>query len=410
MKFLIYGLNYFPELVGIGKYTGEMAEALVQRGHQVSVITAPPYYPAWKVRQGYRANRYAVEETTNLKVVRCPLWVPKKVSGLRRTLHLLSFALSSVPVVANQASQRPDLIFTVAPAIAAAPAAAIIGKLKGITTWLHIQDFELDAAIELGMIGEGSHAWLVRLARQIEKTIYLGFGRVSSISPSMVERLKSKGVPATKCVCFPNWVDLEQIRPKESANAYRPALGLGPESVVALYSGSMGAKQGLEVIAAAAAEMAGEPQVQFVLCGEGPARQGLQNATRGLGNVHFLPLQPAERLCELLNLADVHLLPQRAGAADLVMPSKLLGIMASGKPVIAGCLKGTALFEIVNEIGICVEPENSPAFTEGIRALAGNSGKRRELGLKGRAYAQEHFSKDKVIDQFLEYAEMCTSR
>jgi colanic acid biosynthesis glycosyl transferase WcaI len=432
MKFLIYGLNFHPELVGIGKYTGEMARELAKRGHQVRVVTAPPYYPQWKVGEGYSANRYSVEEKERLKVMRCPLWVPKKVTGLTRVLHLLSFAFFSAPVVFWEARQRPDgtkpdkskpdrskfdrskadrskfdLIFAVAPAIAAAPVAAIAGRLMGIPTWLHIQDFEFQAALNLGIIGMGNHGLGMRLINNIERAIYKRFDRVSSISEKMVERLRSKGVPVQKALYLPNWVDLEEIHPLEGVSSYRQALGIGKESVVALYSGSMGAKQGLEVLVEAARVLMDERQVQFVICGEGPAREELEQAAGGLDNVHFLPLQPAERLNKLLNLADMHLLPQRADAADLVMPSKMLGILASGRPVIAGCYPGTALYDAACETGLAIEPENSGALVVAIRNLTRGSQLRKELGERGRTYAEEHFSKDKVMDRFLIDAKNC---
>ena len=117
MKILVYGLNFKPELVGIGKYTGELVDSLIIKGHQVTVITSPPYYPAWRIGQGYRAGRYTTEESYNLKVIRCPLYVPRRVSGIKRIIHLLSFAITSAPVVQREAKQKPDLILVIAPAI-----------------------------------------------------------------------------------------------------------------------------------------------------------------------------------------------------------------------------------------------------------------------------------------------------
>lgn len=94
MKILVYGINYSPELTGIGKYTGEMVAWMAQEGHEVRVITAPPYYPQWKVGERYSAWRYRWEEG-EATVWRCPLYVPKQPSTLKRLLHLGSFALSS---------------------------------------------------------------------------------------------------------------------------------------------------------------------------------------------------------------------------------------------------------------------------------------------------------------------------
>jgi colanic acid biosynthesis glycosyl transferase WcaI len=134
---------------------------------------------------------------------------------------------------------------------------------------------------------------------------------------------------------FPNWVDTRQIYPLlEGPNPLRAHLGLAPEQLAVLYAGTMGKKQGLEHLLTAASRLQGR-QLQFILCGDGAVRAELENTAKELSNVLFLQVQPAERLNELLNLADIHILPQKADAADLVMPSKLSGMLASGKPVIA---------------------------------------------------------------------------
>ena len=114
MKILFYGINYAPELTGIGKYTGEMAEWFAAQGHEVRVITAPPYYPAWKVSEGY-SNSYTTEKLNNVTVLRTPLWVPHQPSGLKRLIHLASFALSSLPVLFKQWFWKPDVVWVVEP-------------------------------------------------------------------------------------------------------------------------------------------------------------------------------------------------------------------------------------------------------------------------------------------------------
>ena len=107
MKILIYGINYAPELTGIGKYSAELAEWLAARGHEVSVVTAPPYYPQWRVHDGYRSGRYAKEELRGVTVRRAPLWVPEKPGGAKRLIHLASFALSSLPSLLRAAVRYP---------------------------------------------------------------------------------------------------------------------------------------------------------------------------------------------------------------------------------------------------------------------------------------------------------------
>jgi len=164
LRILIHGINYFPELTGIGKYTGEMAEWLVSRGHEVRVVTAPPYYPEWRIADGYSAWRYRREARAGVTIWRCPLWVPKKQSGKNRLLHLASFALSSLPVMLSQVFWRPDVVLVVEPPLFCMPTAWLVARLSGAKAWLHIQDFEVDAAFELGLLPQGK---LQRLALSV---------------------------------------------------------------------------------------------------------------------------------------------------------------------------------------------------------------------------------------------------
>ena len=316
MRILIYGLNYAPEVTGIGKYTGEMAAWLSSRGHEVRIVCAPPYYPQWRIAEGYNWARYKVEVVDGIRVYRCPVWIPPRPSGVRRILHLGSFAISSSIVMLAQVGWRPDIILIIEPPIFCAPIAILTARLSGARAWLHIQDFELDAAFELGLIRVG---WLRSIACYIERWLMRRFDLVSTISNRMFERLGVKGVPFSRRVLFANWVDANQIYPMIQPSSFRDELGIGLQGVVALYSGNMGQKQGLEIVIEAARSLSSESNVCFVMCGQGAAYSRLRAMAEGLANIIWIPLQPMERLNELLNLADIHLLPQSANAADLVI-------------------------------------------------------------------------------------------
>jgi len=199
MRIILYGIHYKPEPVGVGKYSGELAYWLNQKGHIVRVITGQPYYPKWKLGNGdfNVVNRYSEEWLEGVEVMRCPLWVPHRPNGLKRLLHLASFALLSLPVVLSQRGWRPDVVLTVAPAFFCAPGALLLGRLcgEGCHGWLHIQDFELDVAFELGLL---KGRWMRELAEGWERRTLRGFERVSSISAAMVERARRKGVAAER--------------------------------------------------------------------------------------------------------------------------------------------------------------------------------------------------------------------
>jgi colanic acid biosynthesis glycosyl transferase WcaI len=394
MKILIYGLNYAPELTGTGKYTAEMAEALAQSGHDVRVVCAPPYYPEWKVGKGYASWRPRFETRKGVRLSRAPLWVPKKPSGAKRMLHLGSFAALSLPALMLHALWRPHVVMTIAPSLANAPGALALARFTGARSWLHIQDFEVDAAFDLGLL---KNARAARGALAFERWLMRRFDVVSSISDKMVERAVKKGVAPADAFHLPNWVDTTAIYPLDGPNAFRRELGIGEHTKVVLYSGNMGAKQGLEVLAAAAAEFASRDDVVFVFCGNGATKAELQKRCADLPNTRFLSLQPVERLNELLSLADIHVLPQRGDVADLVMPSKLTGMFASGRAVVAMAHPGTELYEAVSGRGVVIEPESVDALTDAIEMLVRNPVLRARYGEEGRLFAQERLSPQSVF-------------
>jgi colanic acid biosynthesis glycosyl transferase WcaI len=406
MKILIQSLNFYPELTGIGKYSGEMAFWLASKGHDVRVITTPPYYPAWKIRPEYKKYVWGREEYRDVSIWRCPIWVPVQPTGITRIIHLLSFALTSLPVMIAQIFWRPNVIVTIEPPLFSAPAALVAAYLCGAKSVLHIQDYEVDAAFELGLL-RGDR--LKKLVLNFEKYLLKNFDLVSTISARMLERALSKGLISANVYLFQNWADTplaskSQLSPGESNFHYRKKLGIPENAVIALYSGNMGAKQGLEILGEVAKKFQERdallPPVYFIFCGEGVSRRALEQQCQSLNFVLFLDLQPAESLGEFLAMADIHLLPQRADAADLVMPSKLTGMLASGRPVLACANSGTEVAGIVQHCGLVVPPEDSKSFYVALSRLIADDRLRQTLGLAGTEYALNHLSQDRILTGF----------
>jgi colanic acid biosynthesis glycosyl transferase WcaI len=404
-RVLVVGLNYTPDLIGIAKYTTELCEDLARRGFEVEVVTAPPYYPAWRVPDDYRSGRRREETLNGVRLWRRRIYVPAKPSGLKRLVHLLSFGLAAVgPAVRRARAMKPDLVFCVAPALFGAPAALLAARAAGATSWLHIQDFELDAAFELGLLKGG-------LARQLgqgfERALLKAFDKVSTISPKMVERLLDKGVASERALEIRNWVDVEETTPQPSSDTpLRRELGIPAKAPVLLYSGNMAAKQGLEVIAEAAEALErARPDAVFLLVGNGPLRPKLEALCEGRRNVRFMDLQPAARVPEVLATADIHLLPQRAEAADLVLPSKLAPMLASGRPVAAMAAPGSSLTAEVEGAGLIADPGDPGAWIATLIALIDDPALRRGLGEEGRRRAIARWDRRMVIDRLVKIVE-----
>jgi colanic acid biosynthesis glycosyl transferase WcaI len=396
MRIQVFGINYAPDLIGVSKYNAELCESLAARGHEVRVVTAPPYYPDWKIPSEYRSLWYTHERLNDVDITRAPIYVPSRPSGAKRLIHHTSFLLSAAaPLLSSAARWRPDVVFAVAPSLLSAPLAALAAKMTGAASWLHIQDLEVDVAFELGLLKNDTTR---KLMLGLERTILRSFDRVSTISPQMVRRLKQKGLSPDRLVEFRNWVDTSTIVPGSSQTALRSSLGLKPTDIVALYSGAMSNKQGLElVIEAAAATRTSHPSLQFVLCGAGPLKATLTRTANGLSNVHFMDLQPMERLSELLSTADIHLLPQKAQVSDLLLPSKLAGMLASGRPIIAMAGLGTGIALEMGGTGLVVPPGDARALGAAAIALAEDEALRNRLGAAARVRATQKWDHASII-------------
>jgi colanic acid biosynthesis glycosyl transferase WcaI len=397
MRILVVGINYAPDMIGVAKYNTELCESLVLQGHDVRIITAPPYYPGWAIPPAYRSWRYQSEVINGVSITRAPIFVPKIPTGAKRLIHHASFALSSAWLVISEAFRwRPDLVFAVAPSLMSAALASFVARRISASSWLHVQDLEVDAAFELGLLrNKRLRAAMVA----IERGILTSFDRVSTISVQMVRRLEAKGIDAARLRELRNWIDSEALVQGDRMTRFRRELQLDDSHLIGLYAGTMSNKQGLELIVEAARHLQlVDPRIHLVLCGDGPHRAKLEDMSRGQGNIHFLGLQPWERFGELLSTADFHLIPQRPEAADLVLPSKLAGIFASGRPVIAMARPGTGLALEVEGAGLVVLPGDARAFCEAIHTLVSDAGLRNALGETARQRCVERWDKENILD------------
>jgi colanic acid biosynthesis glycosyl transferase WcaI len=292
--------------------------------------------------------------------------------------------------------QSPDLVLAVAPALLSVPVARAAARHASVPLWLHLQDFEADAMFATGFLGRSRPA--ERAALTLERRLLLPADRISSISPQMCARLREKGVPSERVFELRNWSTLPEAG-RGDGSAFRNEWQLG-EKHVALYSGNIARKQGIEIVIEAARRLRGRDDIVFVICGEGPNRAHLAELAADLPNVQLRPLQPAKRLVDLLALADVHLLPQIAGAADLVLPSKLANMLASGRPVVATAAPGTGIHSEIAGVGVATPPGEPEPFADAIAALIDEPERRATLGSASRRRAEQRWTKDAVVDRF----------
>ncbi|MDE3741480.1 WcaI family glycosyltransferase [Maribacter polysaccharolyticus] len=405
-RILFIGYNFSPELTGIGKYSGEMMEWLAQKGHECTVLTAYPYYPYWKIQEPYRQHRFWYKKEVvkyasggYLRVIRCPMYVPRNPSGIKRILLDSSFSVTAgMAMLPLMFQKKFDWVVSVAPSFQFGLLGVLFKKLKGSKHLHHIQDLQIEAAQDLGLIKSPK---LLRILYGLERYVFKHTDVVSSISEGMMARIGKKA--QKPILFFPNWTETDSFFPMEDKGALKKQFGFALTDWVVLYSGAIGEKQGLEAILTAADTLRSYQQLQFVICGTGPYKEVLRNTAErmALDNVRFMPLQPKEDFNAFLNMADLHLVIQKEKASDLVMPSKLTTILAVGGMALITANKESTLHQIVSkyQMGLLVAAENQKALNGGI-LKAFESQNNAAIKKAARCYAEQYLAIDTVMQSF----------
>jgi colanic acid biosynthesis glycosyl transferase WcaI len=401
MRILIYTYNYFPEPIGIAPLVTELAEGLVQRGHQVRVVTGMPNYPQRRIYEGYRGKLYLTELTNGVAVQRSYVWVRPKPTLLDRLLLEVSFVGTSF--IHALRGKRPDVIFITAPPLPVAVPAALLGWIHRTPIILNLQDILPDAAVHVGLL---KNPKLIYIFERLEQFAYRIATKTSVIAEDFVDHLLQKGVPAHKIVQIPNWVDVNFICPLPKANSVFRAEHQLTDKFIALYSGNIALTQGLETVIEASSRLNHIPDIAIVIVGEEQALERLQQYCKDCGthNVTLLPLQPREKLPEMLAAADVGLVVQKHNVISFNMPSKIQVLLASGRAIVASVPPNGNAAKAVEQSGggIVVPPEDPDALAAAILELYYHPEKVKMLGEKSRQYALAHYTLQQALDQYEE--------
>jgi colanic acid biosynthesis glycosyl transferase WcaI len=397
MRIVVWGINYPPELTGIGPCNGVLCEFLAEMGNDVSMLTAFPYYPAWRKQAQDTGKLFGSESLNGVQVVRCWHYVPPRPNALKRILHELSFV--AVSFVRLLFASQPDLLIVVSPPLLLGVAARVVCWLRGGRYLMHIQDLQPDAAIRLGMVRSRT---IIDLLRRVECSAYRGAWRVSAISHGMLEDLLKRGVSEEKLFYFPNGIELPR---RVEVGRFRERNRFGADRFLVVYSGNIGVKQGLKTLIAAA-KIVRNRSIQLIVCGEGAEKKRLLAAAHGLPNVWFKCLLDEQSYHEMLADADLLVIPLVPGSGNSFFPHKLLSSCAAGKPVLVVCDPESELARTVrrNRCGVVVPPQDMQYLAETLDALSNDQARLESMGLAARAFA-EQFQQGKVLKEFWEQVE-----
>ena len=400
MRILVWGINYAPEVTGIAPCNVALCEHLRAADHDARMLTTFAYYPDWKRADVDRGRLYRTDMLNGVPVHRCWHYVPARVSALKRIVHEGTFVLTSF--LRALALGRFDVLVVVSPPLLLGAAAWVLGKIKRAPFVFHVQDLQPDAAVGLGMLKPNA---FTRALYRLEALAYAKAARVSGISQGMLRAFTAKGVPVEKQMYFPNGVRVtakEGIPP--ASGRWRARHGFAADDFLAVYSGNLGVKQGLDILPEAARRLPKDGRVRIVVCGQGAAGERLraEAAKSPLPNLTLLPLQDDEAYREMMADTDVCLITQQAGTGQYFFPSKLLSALAFARPVLAVADADSELALALDEGGFGWRTAAGEAeeLAAALQHAAGSGAETlREKGAAGRRYVGR-FEWSRVLADF----------
>ncbi|MFA5786461.1 MAG: glycosyltransferase family 4 protein [Actinomycetota bacterium] len=391
---ILFVNQYFPpDSASTGNLLGEMCEDLVERGHEVHVVAGLPSYNSTERRSRRLITR---ERWHGVRVTRTFSTTFARASTAGRLANYFTFLTSAL--LGCLRLPRPDVVVAMTDPPVVGVVAWVAARIRHVPMVLWCQDVFPEAWVVLGWLRPGPVTdWLGSISRFVLRRS----ASVIAIGDDMRERLVAKGVPRARVFVVPNWSDSSCVFPTDG-EAFRSAWGLNG-SLLLMHSGNVGLSQALDSIVDAMAMLTPD-QVQLAIVGDGAGKAAIEERVRakGLSNVRFLPYQAKESLAESLSAADVHLVSRKRGLAGYVVPSKVYGIMAAGRPFIAAVDSDSEVAQIIrrHDCGVLVEPENPTALANAVRELAADPERMQELGRRGREALVGHYDRPLAVARF----------
>ena len=398
MRIAVWGINYGPEHIGIAPCNVALCEYLLEEGCEVTMVTAFPYYPAWKKRAADARRIFQSERLNGVRVLRCWHYVPRRVSTVKRILHEFSFV--SLSFLRLLFIPRPDLLIVVSPPLLGGALARLLCLVKRGKYLLHLHDLQPDAAINLGMV---KSPVLIRALKTLESIAYHGAWRISAISAGMLDTLRKRGAEESKLSYFPNGTHPIIQAPR---GQFRALNGFDREKFLLVYSGNLGVKQGLQHLILAMGSVV-NPAIQLIICGEGAEKEGLLNSASGLRNVYFKGVQEPMEYQKMVADTDLMVVSLASGSGNSFFPSKLLSACAASKPVLAICDFDSELATVVetNRFGVVVRPADAEELASQLEALSRDPGRLEKMGSAAKQFA-DRFLWSRILKKFACEAEI----
>jgi colanic acid biosynthesis glycosyl transferase WcaI len=390
MKILLISPYFPPEIGSAAHLYFDLAQAWRRRGHEVSVLTGMPRYHVVENKGEYQNKLLKKEEYQGLKVIRAfNLDIPWNIPVLRGVDQFVSAFCYGL---AGLGLPPFDVALVYSPPLPLALAALALCRLRGRPLAVNIQDLFPQSAIDLGVL---KNPHLIALFRRLESFLFRQADWLVVHSEGNRGYILERGGQPGKVSVVPHWIDTQTLKPSSKLNGYRASLGLEKHFVVS-FAGVMGYAQDLETVLTSAELLRDQEHIAFLLVGDGVNKPELVQwaQQKGLHNVHFLPMQPKEKYPEVLAASDVCLVTLRQEMKTPVVPSKIMSIMAAGRPILASLPLESDAPQLIREArcGLCLPPGDTQAMAQAIARLGADQTLRQNMGAEGRRFAVKHFS------------------
>jgi colanic acid biosynthesis glycosyl transferase WcaI len=346
MKILVSSMAFYPDHSGIPLYSSDFAFYAAENGHQVSVVTGFPFYPSWKKRKEDKGVLFRTDHHRNVKIYRGYIYVPGKPTGFKRILQEISFLFFSF--INFFRAGRHDVVVVFITPVLLGVMGWFFKKVYGSRLIINIQDFQVEAADSLGLLGRLP---IVPLMHKLEKASFKGADLVTSISDGMVNILEQKGVDESKIYLWPNWIDVDEASGLGTKGEFRKQFSIPDNKTIVAYAGNVGEKQGLSTLIDLAIHFKERDDLIFLIIGEGGDLVNLKeyHAEKKVDNLRFLPFLDPRGYKNFLADADVIFISQKKIPKDIYFPSKLLGLMAGKKLIFLAADQESELYRVLKK-------------------------------------------------------------
>lgn len=408
LKIFIISCIFPPEPLTSATTASDLVDALVAKGHDVTVFTSFPNRPSGCLMKGFKRRWKQVEYTDGYRIIRSWHTLSRRSSFLSRTMENITFGLTSTWQLYLE--QRPDIVYMDTWPVFAQGLNSWVLKHFKVPIVCSVQDIFPESLIERGLIQPNS--FFSRILQQLDAQHLFRCTQVTTLSHSMVELLiKNRKLPPGKVQYIPNWLDADQFPidlPKN--NSFRVSLGIDPGKFLAVFVGSLTASAGVELYIEVAERLSSDVNVKILLVGDGVSRSKIEReiADKELKNIQVIYPLEQKKVPYVQAAADVLLLSLSGKILNSAAPSKLISYMFSGRPIIASVYSQSVPAQIISEAhaGFILPSQNAQAISDLLRQLSANRFLIYELGKNAKRYAEGNFSKSVVLPQLVNLLEV----